>query len=125
MAMPAGTASTVANVADASASHRLFQNDCTKSGCSNTALNQRSENSVVGRVSVFSGVKATTHTTTRGASMKAMTRALNARARGPFLCMVRFPAGSSWSSQRLFVATFDQPVVAEHHHQVGHQQSQG
>lgn len=66
MAMPAGTASTVASVADASASHRLFQNDCTKSECSNTALNQRRENSVVGSVSVLCGVNATMHTTSKG-----------------------------------------------------------
>ena len=88
MAMPAGTASKVAKVADARASQRLFQNDCMKSGWANTARNQRSENSVVGKVSVFSGVNATTQTTSKGASMKRMTRALNARARGPFLRIV-------------------------------------
>src|SRR6218665_3853727 len=101
--MPAGTASTVANVAEARASHRLFQNDCTKSGCSNTARNQRNENPVVGRVSV-------------SCSMKAMTRALNARAMGPFFGMR--------SAQCLFVMAFQQPVVAEHHEQIGQQQGQ-
>jgi hypothetical protein len=85
IAMPAGTASSVAMVAEPSASHRLFQNDCMKSGCANTALNQRSEKCVVGMVSVFSGVNATMHTTTSGASMKTMTSALNASAMGPFL----------------------------------------
>ena len=87
MAMPAGTASKVAMVAEASASHRLFQNDCMKSGCANAARNQRRENSVVGRVSVFSGVNATTQTTSRGANMKVMTSALKIRATGPFLVM--------------------------------------
>src|SRR3954469_20244745 len=93
--MPAGTASSVAMVAEASASHRLFQNDCMKSGCANTARNQRSEKCVVGMVSVFSGVNATTHTTTSGASMKVMTSALNARAMGPFLFMAQASSGGS------------------------------
>ena len=87
MASPAGTAISVASVADANASHRLFQNDCTRSECANTALNQRSDRWVLGRVSVFSGVKATRQTITSGASMNTMTRALNTSARGLFLNM--------------------------------------
>ena len=51
-------------------------------------MNQRSENCVVGIVSVFSGVKATTQTMTSGAIMKAMTRALKRSAMGPFFDMV-------------------------------------
>src|SRR6218665_3405339 len=114
--MPPGTASTVANVAEAGSSHRLFQNDCTKSGCSNTARNQRNENPVVGRVSVSCGVKATRHTPRSGASMKAMTRALNSRAMGPFFCMP--------SAQCLFVMAFQQPLVSKNHDQICQQQSQ-
>src|SRR3989344_1864999 len=113
---PTSAARTVASGADASASHRLFQNDCTKSECANTALNQRSENSVVGSVSVLCGVNATMHTTSSGASMKVMTSALNARAKGPFFCIT--------SAQRFLVPALNQPVVAQHHHQVGHQQRQ-
>ncbi len=112
--MPAGTASSVAMVAEASASHRLFQNDCMKSGCANTAANQRSEKLVVGMVSVFSGVNATMHTTSSGASMQVMTSALNARAKGPFLLMR--------SAQRFLVAAFYEAVVAQHHDKVDCQQ---
>jgi hypothetical protein len=59
--------------------------------------NQRSEKLVVGMVSVFSGVNATMHTTSSGASMKVMTSALNARAMGPFLLMERFSPALSCS----------------------------
>ena len=70
-----------------SASHRLFQNDCIRSACANTALNQRSDKWVLGMVSVFSGVKATAQTISNGASMKAITQALKARAKGLFFAI--------------------------------------
>jgi hypothetical protein len=87
--MAAGMARAVEMVAAASASQRLFQKELTKSGNSNTALNQRSENSGPFMVRVFSGVKAITHTTRIGASVKRITSALKHNAIGPFLFMVQ------------------------------------
>src|SRR6185369_17218071 len=110
IASPAGTAMAVASVAARNASARLFLKDCTKSEWANTALNQRSDTCVVGILSVFSGVKATTHTITSGASMKAITSALNTRASGPFLLMMIRP-----SPERLLVRPLPHAVVAEHH----------
>src|SRR5450830_1833407 len=115
--MPAGTAMTVAMVAEDNPSHRLFQNELTKSGYSNTALNQRSESSGPWMVRVFSGVKAITHTTRIGASMKLITSALNSNAIGPFLVMC--------SPQCFLVTAFDHAVPAEHDGQVRQQQQQG
>ena len=84
---PVQVATGVASVAADSASHRLFQNDCIRSACANTALNQRSDKWVLGMVSVFSGVKATAQTISNGASMKAITQALKARAKGLFFAI--------------------------------------
>ena len=50
-------------------------------------MNQRSDKWVLGMVSVFSGVKATAQTISNGASMKAITQALKARAKGLFFAI--------------------------------------
>src|SRR5688572_14568014 len=113
--MPAGTAIAVDRVADSVASHRLFQKDCRKSGWSNTASNQRRETPAVGRLSVFSGVKATRQTITSGASMKITTSVWKTKARGPLRDI-------GASAEGLPVPSFDDPVVAEHDGQVGGQQ---
>lgn len=55
-----------------------------KSARSKIARNQRREKPEVGRLRVFSGVKATVQTTTSGASMNTTTVAWNDRAKGPF-----------------------------------------
>ena len=93
MAIPAGIASATETVAATAAKPKLFQNDCIRSECSKTALNQRSEYVPHGIDSVFSGVNATRQTITSGASMKVVTQAWKSKPSTPIRLM---RAPSAW-----------------------------
>lgn len=78
-------------VAEKNPNHKLFLNDCIKSECANTALNQRIENEDVGTLRLMPGVNATRQTTTSGARTNRTTIALKPRASNPFFFMMDYP----------------------------------